>query len=144
MAETLFGFEFEHIAQEALKNPPATGTLPGDTDVLASDVLTSSTTPANDPGEEPSPVMLDAESQEQDRSPTVSVPAINMQPPSQEPAAQVSDPSADPDSIENQFQTEITQTMKTIDPANLPNPEPDEDGEKPAGLFGRLKKTFRS
>ena len=144
MAETLFGIEFEHIAQEALKNPPAAGSLPGDTDVLDSDILTSSTTPANDPGEEPSPVMLDAESQEQDRSPTVSVPAINMQPPSQEPAAQVSDPSADPDSIENQFQTEITQTMKTIDPANLPNPELDEDGEKPAGLFGRLKKTFRS
>jgi type II secretory pathway predicted ATPase ExeA len=143
MAETLFGIEFEHIAQEALKNPPAAGTLPGDTDVLPSDVLTSSTTPANDPGEDPSPVMLDPESQEQDTSPTISVPAINMAPPSDKPAAKVSEPSADPESIENQFQTEITQTMKTIDPANLPNPELDGDDEKPAGLLGRLKKTFR-
>jgi hypothetical protein len=143
MAETLFGTEFEHIAQEALKNPPAAGTLPGDTDVLAADVLTSSTTPANDPGEDPSPVMLDPESQEQDKSPTVSVPAINMHSPSRESAAQVSEPSADPDSIESQFQTEITQTMKTIDPANLPNSELDEGDEKPAGLLGRLKKSFR-
>ena len=143
MAETLFGTEFEQIAQEALKNPPAAGTLPGDTDVLASNVLTSSTTPANDPGEDPSPVMLDPESQEQDRSPTVSVPTINKLPPSEQPAAQTSEPVVDPDSIENQFQIEITQTMKTIDPANLPNAELDEEDEKSSGLFGRLKKTFR-
>jgi len=143
MAETLFGIEFEQIAQESLKNPPAVGTLPGDTDVFASDAFASSenTTSANDPGEEPSPVML--ESDEPEKTPTVSAPIIQTLPQSDEPVPQVSTPDAEPESIENQFQTEITQTMKTIDPANLPNAEPDGDDDKPGGLFGRIKKSFR-
>jgi len=143
MAETLFGIEFEQIAQESLKNPPAAGTLPGDTDVFASDAFASSenTTSANDPGEEPSPVML--ESDEPEKTPTVSAPIIQTLPQSDEPVPQVSTPDAEPESIENQFQTEITQTMKTIDPANLPNAEPDGDDDKPGGLFGRIKKSFR-
>ena len=141
MAETLFGIEFEQIAQEAVKNPPASGTLPGETDVLASPALANSGTPANDPGEEPSPVMLDPEPEEPVSSPTVSVPAINMLPPTDDSVAPVSVNTVEPDTIENQFQTEITQTMKAIDPANLPNLE--DDDEKPGGLFGRLKKSFR-
>ena len=142
MAETLFGIEFEQIAQEALKNPPAAGTLPGETDVLASPAIANAGAPANDPGEEPSPVMLDPEPEEPASSPTVSVPAINMLPPTDDSVAPVSIETAEPDTIENQFQTEITQTMKAIDPANLPNLE-DEDDEKSSGLFGRLKKSFR-
>jgi hypothetical protein len=147
MAETLFGIEFEQIAQEALKNPPAAGTLPGESDdVLAESAMASSETsiPANDPGEEPSPVMLDTESEEPVKEPTVSVPAPQSLP-EPDQGAHTRDPSAAPESIENQFQTEITQTMKTIDPANLPNPELDDDdeSEKSGGLFGRLKKTFR-
>jgi len=143
MAETLFGIEFEQIAQEALKNPPAAGTLPGETDVLATDAFESpeNSTPANDPGVEPSPVML--ESEEPEKTPTVSVPIINALPESEESEPRVGVPGVAPDSIENQFQTEITQTMKTIDPANLPNAELDAEDEKPGGLFGRFKKTFR-
>lgn len=143
MAETLFGIEFEQIAQEALKNPPAAGTLPGDTDVLASDAFATSdnTTPANDPGEETSPVMLETE--EEPKTSTVSVPIIQTLPETDPPQPRVGVPDAEPESIENQFQTEITQTMKTVDPANLPNAELGNDGDKPGGLFGRLKKTFR-
>ena len=143
MAETLFGIEFEQIAQEALKNPPAAGTLPGETDVLATDAFESpeNSTPANDPGVEPSPVML--ESEEPEKTPTVSVPIINALPESEESEPRVGVPGVAPDSIENQFQTEITQTMKTIDPANLPNAELDAEDEKLGGLFGRFKKTFR-
>lgn len=144
MAETLFGIEFEQIAKEALKNPPAAGTLPGDTDVLATDAFASpdNSASANDPGEEPSPVMLEAD--EPEKTPTVSAPIIQTLPEADEPMPQLSAPDAEPESIENQFQTEITQTMKTIDPANLPNAEPDDDdGNKPGGLFGRLKKSFR-
>ena len=33
--------------------------------------------------------------------------------------------------------------MKTIDPDNLPNPETVEKEEKPGGLFGRLKNSFK-
>ena len=140
-AETLFGIEFEQIAQEALAKPPATGSLPGDDDVIASPAVASSAPdvpPANDPVSEPSPVML-----EEKRNPTVSVPAVQVLEPAADPAPQVSVPGAEPDSIENQFQIEITQTMKTIDPDNLPNPEVDDEGDKPGGLFGRLKKTFK-
>ncbi len=50
MAETLFGVEFEQIAQEALKNPPATGWLPGETDVQVSPALaTSGSSPLTTP-----------------------------------------------------------------------------------------------
>ena len=141
MAETLFGIEFEQIAKEALANPPATGSLPGEDDVIASPVVASSAPdvpPANDAVSEPSPVML-----EEQKNQTVSVPAVNVLEPAADPAPRVSVPDVAPDSIENQFQTEITQTMKTIDPDNLPNPETADEDEKPGGLFGRLKKTFK-
>jgi general secretion pathway protein A len=143
MAETLFGVEFEQIAQEALKNPPSAGTLPGDTDVLATDAYasTGNSTSANDPGEEPSPVMLEPE--EPVKTPTVSAPVIKTLPKTAKPKPQVSVPVVKPESIEDQIQTEITQTMKTIDPANLPNAELGDDDDKPSGLLGRLKKTFR-
>ena len=141
MAETLFGIEFEQIAQEALANPPAPGTLPGDDDVIASPVVASSAPdvpPANDAVSDSSPVLL-----EPDSSPTVSAPAVKILEPAMDSAPRISVPDAKPESIENQFQTEITQTMKTVDPDNLPNPEAVEKEEKPGGLLGRLKNSFR-
>jgi hypothetical protein len=142
MAETLFGIEFEQIAQEALKNPPASGTLPSETGVPDSPAITASTTSANDPGDEPPPVILDPE--EPVSPPPAPVPAAATPAPPQEPVARVSAPIAHPDSIEDQFKTDITQTRRAINPANPPDLDDDDDEEKPGGLFGRLKKTFRS
>lgn len=86
--------------------------------------------------------MLDMETEDPVKEATVSVPALQTLP-EPDQVAQTTDPSTEPESIEDQFQTEITQTMKTIDPANLPNKEVDDENEKPGGLFGRIKKTFR-
>jgi general secretion pathway protein A len=150
MAETLFGIEFEQIAQEALKNPPATGTLPSETEVPDSPVIAAATTSANDPGDEPSPVMLD---QDEEPSPVMLDPEEPVSPPPtpvptaappQEPVARVSAPIVHPDSLEDQFKTDITQTTRAIDPANPPDLDDNDDEDKPGGLFGRLKKTFRS
>ena len=49
--------------------------------------------------------------------------------------------NAEPGSIEDQFQTSITQTLKIVDPDSLPNA--DGNAEKSGGLFGRIKKTFK-
>ena len=147
MAETLFGIEFEQIAQEALKNPPAAGTLPGDeeaSDVIAAQDVDEEVTnhhSANDSGNHPSPALLDDSDDESELPITDQVvPEPPEMPQTAMPAAA---DTANPESIEDQFQTSITQTLKALDVARIADEgdEPEEE-KKPGGLFGRIKKTF--
>ncbi len=167
MAETLFGQEFEQIAADALANPPAAGTLPSETDALVAPAVahkSSKEPPANDPISEPSPVLLEPEAAMgaatdkkndvgQQTATDVKPQQIEIAAPQATSAAStvseskpVSTPD-NPDSIEEQIQTSITQTLKALDSARLAEIEnrvdDDDDDEKSKGLFGRLKKTFK-
>ena len=119
MAETLFGIEFEQIAAEAIANPPATGTMPGEDDVVVA-AGTADELPANDPVSDSSPAR------------TVSTPETK-------PRQQT-----EPEPIEDQFQSAGTQTLKALKP---PDPamvdDDDDDAGKPGGLLGRIKNTFK-
>ena len=144
MAETLFGIEFEQIAADAIANPPAEGTVPGDEpdDVIAEPAapdISQSGPSANDPVSEQSPVMLEPELTV---PPSLSMPKSSAPEPSQRavamPAAQN---TSVPESIEDQIQTSITQTLKALKPEDMPFDDDDDDDE-PKGLFGRFKKSL--
>jgi hypothetical protein len=51
-----------------------------------------------------------------------------------------------PEPIENQFNTSMTATLKSLNKRDMPpaNPDDEDTGEKPSGLLGRLKNTFKS
>ena len=140
MAETLFGIEFEQIAAAAIANPLAKGTVPGEIDVVAEPVVAATTADklsANDPISESSPVMLEigaaTSTEPAGTGKMVGMPAERDDDSGQQPG---------PDSIENQFETSATQTVKA--PGPLPVPIDDNDDEaKSVGLFGRIKKTFK-
>ena len=153
MAETLFGEEFEQIAAEALANPPAAGTIPGEEDDEEDDVVASAGyadegTPANDPAaglleieNPPGAPEPAAESK-----PTVYAPDAvpdSMSPPTDPldtiPAAQDAE---NPECIEDQFKTSITQTLKALNVDNIPTEDTVAEDKKSGGLFGRLKKKF--
>lgn len=132
MAETLFGIEFQEIAAAAVANPPINDTSPGDSGVFALPVMESAkaaAAPANDPVSMPfddaSPVKLEAD--EVDPAVVKTAPADNAR--------------GEPESIEEQFQTSITQTLQAIDPGSLPDTEA---VTEKSGLFGRLKNSFKA
>ena len=147
MAETLFGEEFEAIAAEALANPPATGTFPDkEADVVASPATADSAPaeqPANDPITEPSPVMLDPVEATTDPRPSEVVPSSGQDQTSL-PASDAAQPKVD--SIDDQFQTGITRTLKSpkggIPGSSSTGAGITEDEQKP-GLLGRLKRSFK-
>lgn len=49
-----------------------------------------------------------------------------------------------PEPIENQFNTSMTATLRTLNSHSKPQPDRDEDEESSGGLLGRLKDTFKS
>lgn len=124
MAETLFGIEFQEIAAAVVSNPPANDAYPGDPGAIAMPAIGTAqpvAKPVNDPPDDASPAKPEA---------------VDIEPVA---TAMSSDATlGNPDSIEEQFQTSITQTQKVIDPDNLPNSEV---GSEKSGLFKLFKKS---
>ncbi len=91
-------------------------------------------------------------------APAAAPPAASKPPPAPKPAADVvteSVPTAavgapqtnsgpQPEPIENQFNTSMTATLKTLNNRSKAPDSEDEDEERSGGLLGRLKNTFKS
>ncbi len=91
-------------------------------------------------------------------APAAAPPAAPKPPPAPKPAADVvteSGPAAaagapqtnsgpQPEPIENQFNTSMTATLKTLNNRSKAPDSEDEDEERSGGLLGRLKNTFKS
>jgi hypothetical protein len=164
MAETLFGEEINFIAAQVLSNPPNTASANDDLDAVAQDqvaqgvaasgqaVATGQSMPADSrPAYE---VTLEAPKNHDgggmdlsasQRLKTVRALNADLHPSLREPEAAAAKPSAPPpapvqppESIEDQINTSMTQTLKAL---NVKPPTLDEDDEPKGGFFSRFRRS---
>lgn len=146
MAETLFGEEFTQFAADALLNPASIGSLPGQIDVVASPIAGDNEAmekPVNDSINEESPLVLDLE--ESMIAPQIKVEAEIVMATEPLPAKDTHSDSTHPDSIDDQFRTSITQTLKALSSRGTDEvvTAVAEQG-KGGGLLSKLKRSFKT
>jgi hypothetical protein len=64
--------------------------------------------------------------------------------PTSVPSAPAENSGPHPEPIENQFNTSMTATLKTLNNHNKSSNDDDDEEESSGGLLGRLKNTFKS
>jgi type II secretory pathway predicted ATPase ExeA len=160
LAETLFGEELNFIAAQVLANPPAAGSANDELQVVgaAADnnafaVAPGTPQPGNGSSDSDYEVTLEAPKKLDDsgmdlsasqRLKTVRALNADLHPSIREPEAAPNDlsPSAGvPESIEDQINTSMTQTLKALNVVPPVNDDHMDDDEPKGGFFSRFKRS---
>jgi len=158
-AETIFGNEaFDEIAAAVTANPPVEEPSPvlltdAETSAAANDVVATIPAPDSKPKTEPANTDMDAAAKNRlamvnalnNGVPTVSMPkseTIEMGEDRLAAIKRARPTGPQPEPIENQFNTSMTQTLKALSAANNSPVKADADDEKSSGgLFGRFRRS---